>query len=116
MVTKNKQHSQTATSRRRGRSRLKQRTIANTKQRRGENDGIYIFKLVLVALVSTLWLKFAVPIELGKLILTAVPAGLLVTLLSIRVLEADAFERRIWYAVALVVGLITYFVPAGIVI
>lgn len=113
MVNQNKNSNP---GRRRGRSRLKKRTIANTKQRRGESDGLYIFKLVTVTLVSTLWLKFVTPLSLGGLTLTAIPLGLMVALLAVRAFESDAYERRIWYAVALVIGIVTYFVPAGIII
>lgn len=113
MVNQNKN---TGSKKRRGRTRLKKRTIAGTKQRLGESDGLYIFKLVTVTIISTLWLKFAVPVSLYGLTLTALPLGLMIALLGIRTFEPDAYERRIWYAVALVIGIITYFVPAGIVI
>lgn len=113
MVTENKNSSP---KKRRGRDRLKQRTIVNTKQRKGESDGLYIFKLVVVTLVSTLWLKFAAPMNIGFITLTAIPLGMVISLLSIRAFEPDSFERRIWYAVSLVIGIITYFVPAGIII
>ena len=113
MVNQNKN---VGAKKRRGRPRLKQRTIVNTKQRRGESDGLYIFKLVTVTIISTLWLKFSAPLNLYGVTHTALPLGLIIALLGIRAFENDAYERRIWYAVALVIGIVTYFVPAGIVI
>ena len=44
------------------------------------------------------------------------PFGMLVGLAGIRLLEKNPFDRRIWYAVLIVVGIISFFVPAGIVI
>ena len=51
-----------------------------------ESDGTYLLKLVAFVLLGTLWLKFSQPIV------------------------------WIWYAILIVVTIICYFVPAGIVI
>lgn len=81
-----------------------------------ESDGTYFLKLVVVVLLGTLWLKFGEPSEWLGLSLTAVPLGIIVGFLVVRAFEHHQEDRKIWYAVLLVVGVISYFVPAGIVI
>lgn len=47
---------------------------------------------------------------------TAIPLGIILGFLIVRAFEHHQEDRKIWYAVLLVVGVISYFVPAGIVI
>ena len=81
-----------------------------------EADSVYFLKLVIVVLLSTLWLKFAVPMSWNGIPLTAFPVGALIAVIGIRLLEKDVVDRKIWFAVLVVVTIISYFVPAGIVI
>ena len=81
-----------------------------------ESDSTYFLKLVVIVLLGTLWLKFAEPFMMGPIILTALPLGILVGFLVVRAFEHHQEDRKIWYAVLLVVGVISYFVPAGIVV
>lgn len=81
-----------------------------------ESDSTYFLKLVVVVLLGTLWLKFAEPTMVGELQFTAIPLGVIVGFLVVRAFEHHQDDRKIWYAVLLVVGVISYFVPAGIVI
>ena len=81
-----------------------------------EADSVYFLKLVIVVLLSTLWLKFAVPMSWNGIPLTAFPIGALIAIVGIRLLEKDVVDRKIWFAVLVVVTIISYFVPAGIVI
>lgn len=101
----------------------KQRTYARNRSisRRGyekifESDGEYLLKLVLVVLLGSFWLKFSAPVEWLGLTLTALPLGLLLGLLLISQFEKFQSNRKIWYAVLIMIGVISYFVPAGIVI
>ena len=101
----------------------KQRTYARNRifSRRGnekiyESDGQYLLKLVLVILIGTVWLKFHQPISILGLSFYGIPLGLFVGLLVIRQFEHFQFNRKIWYAILIVVTVISYFVPAGIVI
>ena len=101
----------------------KQRTYARNRavSRRGnpifrEGDGTYFLKLVIVALIGTLWLKFQTPLNANGLIVNALPVGLAVGALLVRFLEKSPFNRRILYAILLVVAILSYFLPAGIVI
>lgn len=86
------------------------------RQRLEEADGIYFLKLVLVVILSTLWLKFATPMSWGGVPLTAFPLGALIALVAIRLYERNQYDRKIWFAVLVMVTILSYFVPAGIVI
>lgn len=81
-----------------------------------ESDSTYFLKLVIIVLLGTLWLKFGSPISWGSLTLAAFPLGILLGFLVVRAFEHHQEDRKIWYAVLLVVGVISYFVPAGIVV
>lgn len=81
-----------------------------------ENDGIYFLKLVIVVLLSTLWIKLATPLSWNGLPIGGVPLGALVTAVLIHAFEKNAYDRKIWFAVLVVIMIISYFVPAGIVI
>lgn len=92
-----------------------------TLSRRGyekinETDSTYFLKLVIFLLLGTLWLKFSTPLDLGGMQLHALPIGLVLGLLLVHPVEKLQFNRKIWYAVLLIVGIISYFVPAGIII
>lgn len=81
-----------------------------------ESDSTYFLKLVVVVILATLWLKYEQPLEWQGFILTAFPLGILLGLLAVRAFEHHQQDRKIWYAVLLVVGVISYFVPAGIIL
>lgn len=86
------------------------------KEESYETDGTYFLKLVVFVLLGTLWLKFAQPLSwLGHLV-TGIPLGMLIGLLLVNKFEKNQEDRKIWYAILLVVTIICYFVPAGIVI
>jgi len=77
---------------------------------------MYLLKLVIVVVLGTLWIKFKLPISWNGILFSSFPLGLVVGLASIRLLEKNAIDRKIWYAVLIIVAVISYFVPAGIVI
>jgi len=81
-----------------------------------ESDSAYFLKLVVYALLGTFWLKFADPVSLAGVPFGGIPVGLLVGLLLVRYFEKFQSNRKIWYAILLVVTIISHFVPAGIVI
>ncbi len=81
-----------------------------------ESDSTYFLKLVVVVLLGTLWLKFAEPFMVDGFQFTAIPLGIILGFLIVRAFEHHQEDRKIWYAVLLVVGVISYFVPAGIII
>lgn len=101
----------------------KQRTYARNRAttRKGyvissETDGQYLLKLVLVILLGTLWLKFEHPLWLGAFPVGAIPVGMIFGLLLISRMEKQQLDRKIWYAILLVVTVISYIGAAGIVI
>jgi len=103
----------------------KSRTYARNRpvvSRRGfenvfEPDGIYLLKLVLVTLCGLLWFKLQTPLLIGGTVpVGAFPVGTLVGLGLISWLEKAQFNRKIMYAVLIVVTIIGFFVDAGIVL
>ncbi len=80
-----------------------------------ESDGTYFLKLVLYMILGSLWIKFAHPLHLGIFTLNGLPVGLFIGALFAR---QDHFQvdRKIAYALLLIMMIITYFLPAGIVI
>lgn len=79
-----------------------------------ETDGMYILKLVIVIILGTFWLKFHTPLTLGLIPLAGIPIGAMIGVVLVRYHERLQTDRKIWYAVLLVVTILTYFSPAGI--
>lgn len=102
----------------------RQRTYARNRasvSRRGyekifETDSTYFLKLVICVLLGTFWIKFGVPIIVGGIPVGALPVGLVAGLVLINRFEKIQSDRKIWYAVLIVMSVICYFVPAGIII
>lgn len=94
----------------------RKKTAKRFHERVFESDSTYFLKLVVIVLLGTLWLKFAEPFMLGGFQFTAIPLGIILGFLIVRAFEHHQEDRKIWYAVLLVVGVISYFVPAGIII
>ena len=92
------------------------RVLGRPRQFIAESDGVYFLKLVMVVLLSTLWIKLATPLSWQGLPIAAFPLGALLVIVVIRLFEKNPLDRKIWFAVLLVVTIISYFVPAGIVI
>ena len=80
-----------------------------------ETDSAYFLKLILYVLLVSFWLRFAHPIEIGYVTLNGFPLGLLLGLLFA---SHDHFQidRKIEYAILVIVTIITFFLPAGIVL
>lgn len=88
---------------------------ARKKITNSESDSTYFLKLVLYIVFGTLWLKFSSPLILGDFQLNGIPIGLLLGLLFA---SHDHFQvdRKIEYAILVIMTIVTYFLPAGIVI
>jgi len=104
-------------------ARNKQRTYARNRifSRRGneklyESDGTYFLKLVLCIILGTLWIKFRTPITLGDLPFSGLPIGMLFGLFVVSRFEKLQYDRKIWYAILILVTIVSYFLPAGILI
>ncbi len=80
-----------------------------------EPDGVYFLKLVMYVVLGSLWVKFSSPLVLSGFVITGMPVGLLIGLVFA---SRDHFQvdRKIEYAILIVIAVMTYFLPAGIVI
>lgn len=80
-----------------------------------EKDSTYFLKLVVYIILGTFWLKFHTPVHIGAFVLSGFPLGLIIGLIFA---AHDHFQidRKIEYAVLIVVAIISFFLPAGIVI
>lgn len=81
-----------------------------------ESDSTYFLKLIVVVILGTLWIKLSTPLSWQGMSFGALPLGLVVGLIGIKLLEKNPFDRKIWFAVLIIIAVISYFVPAGIVI
>jgi len=89
--------------------------MAKKKKKTTETDSAYFLKLVLYVVLGSFWLKFSEPVMLGSFMFSGIPLGLFVGLLFA---SHDHFQvdRKIEYAVLIIVTVLSYFVPSGIVI
>lgn len=109
--------SQTQTVSRKARHRTYGRN--RPKRRVGQmsnSDGVFFLKLIIVVMLGTLWLKLATPMSWNGIPIGAFPLGALIALVAIRLFEKNIYDRKIWFAVLVMVTILSYFVPAGIVI
>lgn len=85
------------------------------KQTVAEPDSVYFLKLVLYMVLGSFWLKFAAPLQLGDFMVHGFPLGLIVGLFFA---SHDHFQidRKIEYAILILVTIVTFFLPAGIVL
>lgn len=85
------------------------------KQPTAEPDSVYFLKLVLYIVLGSFWLKFSSPIQIGNFAVHGFPLGFLIGLLFA---SHDHFQidRKIEYAILIIVTIITFFLPAGIVL
>lgn len=86
-----------------------------TKQQGGEPDSAYFLKLVLYVVLGSFWLKFNQPIPIGDFLVHGFPLGLVIGLMFA---SHDHFQidRKIEYALLILMTIITFFLPAGIVL
>ena len=90
--------------------------MAKKKAQTNETDSSYFLKIVLYVLLGALWLRFSEPLQLGGyLTLNAFPIGLILGLLFA---THDHFQidRKIEYAILIIMTIITFFLPAGIIL
>ena len=81
-----------------------------------ETDGTYFLKLVVFVLLGAFWIRFGTPVTWLGILLPGIPVGLLLGLILVRQFEKIQSDRKIWYAVLLVITIISYFYPTGVVI
>lgn len=105
--------SQKSVPRRKPRHRTRRRAI---KERLLETDSSYLLKLVIVLILGTIWVRLATPVSWGGLPFGAIPVGLIIGLIGVKLVEKQQVNRKIWYVVLIVVALVTYGADKGIVI
>lgn len=79
-----------------------------------EPDGVFFLKLMICVLLGALWLRLREPIEFAGIAVAGVPVGLILALLLVARIERYQFNRKIWYSVLVLVGMLTAFMPVGI--
>lgn len=89
--------------------------MAKKKTKATETDSAYFLKLVLYIVLGTFWLKFAEPLQIGDFLVNGFPLGLILGLVFA---SHDHFQvdRKIEYAILIVMTILTYFLPAGVII
>lgn len=100
----------------RHRTYARNRAAAVIQKQVSESDGVYFLKLVIMVMLGTLWLKLAQPLSWHGIPFGGVPLGAIIGFAGIAIFEKSQTDRKIWYAVLVIVTIISYFVPAGIVI
>lgn len=80
-----------------------------------EPDSTYFLKIVLFVILGSLWLKFQVPMAFGDFLLRGIPVGLFIGLMFA---AHDHFrmDRKIEYAILLIMTIVSVFLPVGIII
>ena len=81
-----------------------------------ESDSKYFLKLVIVMLLGVFWVKFANPLSLNGFMIGGIPLGCIVGLVGIHLLEKNQFDRKIWYAMIIIVAIVSNFFPTGIIL
>lgn len=89
--------------------------MPDKKQPLAEPDSAYFLKLVLYIILGSFWLKFQQPLEFGAVRVNGLPLGLAIGLLFA---AHDHFQidRKIEYAILLIITIVSFFLPAGIVL
>ncbi|MGD8373857.1 MAG: hypothetical protein PVI21_03285 [Candidatus Woesebacteria bacterium] len=85
------------------------------KKQQNESNSTYFLKLVLYVILGSFWLKFQEPLLIGDFLINGFPLGLIIGIFF-ATHDHFAIDRKIEYAVLVIVTILTFFVPAGIVI
>lgn len=93
----------------------KKLTKSKKKSQSVEADSAYFLKLVLYILLGATWIKFSIPLTLGSFQLNGAPIGMLFGIV-LAAHDHFAIDRKIEYAILIVMMVLTYFLPAGIVL
>lgn len=79
-----------------------------------ESDGAFFLKLVLCVLLGTIWMKFSTALMIGNIMIVGLPIGMLCGLLLVSRREKLQSDRKIWYAVLVIITIFGYFLPTPI--
>lgn len=80
-----------------------------------EADSVYFLKIVLYIVLAATWIRFETPLYIGSFPLPAFPVGLF---LGFIFASHDHFQvdRKIEYAVLIVVTIMAFYLPIGIIV
>lgn len=94
---------------------MAKKSTKSKKVQAAESDSAYFLKIVLYILLGATWIGFAVPLQIGAFQLNGAPIGML---FGIVLASHDHFaiDRKVEYALLIMIMIVTYFLPAGIVI
>jgi hypothetical protein len=88
----------------------------HVRERLYETDSTYLLKLIVVVIIGAVWLRLNQPVQWGGVPFGAFPVGLIIGLILVKLMEAHQSNRKILYAVLIIVGMISYVADTGIVI
>ena len=100
----------------RNRSKSSELFSRKGRERIYDNDGSFFLKLVIFVILSALWLRLKNPVEVGGLVVQAIPVGLFIALLLVLKIEKYQFNRKIWYVTIIFMAILTSFTPVGVMI
>ncbi len=89
---------------------------SSLRERVFETDSTYFLKLVVFVLLGTFWVKFDPAFSWLGVYVAAIPVGMLIGFILVRQFEKHQADRKIWYAILLIVTIICYNMPSGIVV
>jgi len=80
-----------------------------------ETDSVFFLKLVIYIIMGAFWIRIQPPMEFFSVPITGIPVGLLLGLL---LASHDHFQidRKIEYTVLILVVIVSYFFPTGIIL
>lgn len=81
-----------------------------------ESDGQYLLKLAVIIVLGAFWLKLSAPLNWNGFIIGGFPIGCIVGLVGIHLWEKNQLDRKIWYAILILVTIIGNFFPATIMV
>lgn len=93
----------------------KTKTQKKSSKETPEPDSTYFLKLVLFVILGTLWIKLSDPLLIGPFMVSGIPIGLFIGLIF-AAHEHFQVDRKLEYTVLLLMTIVSYFLPAGIVI
>lgn len=86
------------------------------REKRYERDSTFFLKLVVFIIMSVIWLRLQTPISVGPFMIQGIPLGLIIALLLVFWIEKYQFNRKIWYAVLIMMAIFSSLTPLGIMI
>jgi hypothetical protein len=91
------------------------KTKTKSAKNKSETDGTFLLKIVLYVVLGSLWLKFAQPLAIGGFNVRGLPIGLVIGLIFA---SHDHFQvdRKLEYVILIVMTVLSFFLPTGILV